>query len=268
MIINIYLKYTIYEKTGVDMIEKVFICFAAEDRYEIVEPIVYHLKNYGISVWYDRYTLLMGDNRIKKNLYDGAQSCKYAIIIVSPNTQLSKCAMEEISIVKENNKEHKVTVFPILYNISPDKLTSELMWIKELIFKECNKHSGTYEICNHIACKITEDILSNYEYTSIISIITHLNNKIPSYTYNILHDYCEIDTNNLNSRVTILYCAYITIKDNIINTNSSLFILVSKIFTRLFNETKLNLPIDYRELWLLENSICILINMHYSLDTI
>lgn len=76
----------------------------------------------------------------------------------------------------------------------------------------------------------------------MISIITQLGNKIPSYTYNILHDYCEIDTNNLNSRVTILYCAYITVKDNIIDTNNNLFILVSKIFTRLFNETKLNLP--------------------------
>jgi hypothetical protein len=257
-----------HEKTGEGMKDKVFICFAAEDRYEIVEPIVYHLKNYGIPVWYDRYTLLMGDNRVQKNLYDGAQTCKYAIIIVSKNTQLSKCAMEEISIVRENNKEHKVTVFPILYDISPDNLTGELIWIKKLIFKECNKNSGTYEICNHIACKITDDILSNYKYTSMISIITQLGNKIPSYTYNILHDYCEIDTNNLNSRVTILYCAYITVKDNIIDTNNNLFILVSKIFTRLFNETKLNLPIDYRELWLLENSICILINMYCLLDTI
>ena len=60
-----------HEKTGEGMKDKVFICFAAEDRYEIVEPIVYHLKNYGIPVWYDRYTLLMGDNRVQKNLYDG-----------------------------------------------------------------------------------------------------------------------------------------------------------------------------------------------------
>ena len=32
-----------HEKTGEGMKDKVFICFAAEDRYEIVEPIVYHL---------------------------------------------------------------------------------------------------------------------------------------------------------------------------------------------------------------------------------
>lgn len=46
--------------------EKVFVCFAAEDRYTIAEPVVYHLKNYGIDTWYDRHNLLVGDNRIEK----------------------------------------------------------------------------------------------------------------------------------------------------------------------------------------------------------
>ena len=35
--------------------DKLFICFSAKDRYVIAQPIVYHLKNYGINVWYDRY---------------------------------------------------------------------------------------------------------------------------------------------------------------------------------------------------------------------
>lgn len=50
------------------MEKSMFICFAAEDRYRIVEPIVFHLKNYGINMWYDRYSLIMGDNRIEKIL--------------------------------------------------------------------------------------------------------------------------------------------------------------------------------------------------------
>ena len=38
--------------------------------------------------------------------------------------------------------------------------------------------------------------------------------------------------------------------------------MISCIFERLFSDTKLNLAIDYRELWLLENSICLLINLY------
>ena len=48
--------------------DKLFICFSAKDRYVIAQPIVYHLKNYGINVWYDRYEMIMGDDRFKKNI--------------------------------------------------------------------------------------------------------------------------------------------------------------------------------------------------------
>ena len=56
------------------MAKSLFICFAAEDRYRIVEPVVFHLKNYGINMWYDRYSLIMGDDRIQKNLIEGAST--------------------------------------------------------------------------------------------------------------------------------------------------------------------------------------------------
>lgn len=75
------------------MCNQIFICFAAEDRYRIVEPIVYHLRNYGIETWYDRFRLLLGDDRIRKNLIEGAQECKYALVIISPETEKASCAM-------------------------------------------------------------------------------------------------------------------------------------------------------------------------------
>ena len=97
------------------MKDHLFICFAAEDRYSIAEPIVHHLKNYGIKIWYDRYELLLGDNRRKKNLYEGATLCKYAVVIISKYTLKSKCAMEEINIIRKRYRKGDVTVFPILY---------------------------------------------------------------------------------------------------------------------------------------------------------
>lgn len=244
------------------MENKLFICFAAEDRYRIVEPIVFHLKNYGINMWYDRYSLVMGDNRIEKNLIEGAATSKYVVVIISEFTLESKCALEELSIIEKRYSEEDVTIFPVLYEYSPDKLPRNLLWIKELIFKEAHMNSGTYEICNHIACKITSDILQNYKYQNIHSITTLLSSELPPATYKILNDYQKIDSANLNSKVALLYSAYITIKVLMNSTTDPLFIMLFNIFERLFSETKLNLSIDYRELWLLENSICILINQY------
>ena len=239
--------------------KKVFIAFASEDRYDIVEPIVYHLKNYGIELWYDRHMLVMGDNRVEKNLIEGAAGCDYAIIILSKHTSKSSCALEEISIVETRFNQGNVTVFPVLYELSPNALPEKLCWIKALIFKEINRHSGTREICNHIACKITDDLLSNCNYLHIQDIMHNPPKELPLDCKAILRSYLEVDHANLNSRVALLYAAYLTATHTQSNTGW-ISPMVIRIFERLFSENRLSLTIDYREIWLLENAVCLLIN--------
>ncbi len=241
---------------------QVFIGFAAEDRYEIAEPIVYHLKNYGINVWYDRHRLLMGHNRISKNLVEGVAKSEYAVLILSKDTSNSACAMEEISIIKTRFDQGEITVFPILYELSPNDILGDLCWIKDLIFKETNHQSGTREICNHIACKITEDFVIACQYRSIPEICLNHQNTLPASALAILDSYQHIDHNNLNSKVALLYATYLILKHSLSSRELSVPQMIQKIFERLFSETKLNLAIDYRELWLLENTICLLVQ-HY-----
>lgn len=204
----------------------------------------------------------MGDNRIEKNLNEGASICKYGLIILSKDTEQSVCAMEEISILKERYYTNEATLFPILYELSPNDIPYKLQWIKKLIYKEVDRHTGTLEICNHIACKITNDILINFRYKNISDF---LNQRIffeYHIVYALLNSYQAIDYENLNSRIALLYATYLNIiYSKNIHINSSLAI-ASKTFERLFSETRLNLVIDYRELWLLENCICILINYY------
>lgn len=242
------------------ILRKVFVCFAAEDRYKIAEPIVYHLRNYGISTWYDRQALLMGDNRIEKNLNEGASKCKYALIIISKDTEHSICAMEEISILERKYYAGDTTLFPILYELSPKDIPYTLQWIEELIYKEVDRSTGTLEVCNHIACKITGDILERCYYKSISEFINHHDSQFSPIICNLLKSYQAIDFENLNSRVALLYATYLDIIHSEYFHGDSTIFMVSKIFERLFSETRLNLTIDYRELWLLENCICILLN--------
>ena len=101
-----------------DFSKKLFICFSAKDRYNIVQPIVYHLKNYGVNVWYDRYEMVMGDDRFKKNIEEGAGKCGYALIVLSPNTINSVCATEEINILKSRYYKKEIIVFPVLFLLS------------------------------------------------------------------------------------------------------------------------------------------------------
>lgn len=241
--------------------KKVFLCFSAKDRYDIAQPIVYHLKNYGVDVWYDRYEMVMGDNRIKRNIKEGAGKCGYAIIILSSNTADSICATEEIEILKSRYHKNEVVIFPILYELRPCDIPPKFRWVSDLIFKEVNRTTGTLEICNHIACRITRDILDNCRYISVKEII-NANLPLPNPVNTLLDKYTKIDNANLNSRITLLYATYLIIAESIKPSVASLCEVPTKVFEKLFAETLLNLEIDYRELWLLENSICILIEYY------
>lgn len=242
--------------------KKIFICFAAEDRYAAAEPIVYHMKNYGFTIWYDRTELLMGDNRINKNLIEGAGQSKYVIAVISKNSATSECFMEELEMVRKRYYKSEVTVFPVIYEISPQKLPDNLQWICELIFKEISKSSGTREVCNHVACKITNDLLADYQQKDLKSIAAYCN--IPILIKRFIETYLSIDNENLNARISILYALNLTLQNIYIDDSiSNNYInLVSRIFTRLFDETRLSIKIDYRELWLLENAICLLVNIY------
>lgn len=243
---------------------QVFIGFAAEDRYDIAEPIVYHLKNYGVPIWYDRYMLLMGDNRQTKNFVEGIENSRYACFVISRHTKDSVCAMEELLAIRERYYQRKMTVFPILYEISPSELPVDLFWITQLIFKEVNKSSGTREICNHIICRISQDILNEdcFKIKCLQDIISANNLSIPLFSRAILSSYLNVDQSNLNARISLLYAAFLTISMSIDFPQNVTLHMVYKVYEHLFSETKLNLPIDYRELWLLENCLCILINYY------
>lgn len=240
--------------------KKLFVCFAAKDRYNIVQPIVYHLKNFGINIWYDRYEMVMGDDRFAKNIVEGAGQCQYALIILSSNTIKSICATEEIKILESRYYKNDVVVFPVLYELEPCNIPPQFSWVRNLIFKEVNRTTGTLEVCNHIACKITQDILRNCKYNSIKKII-NANLPLPKAINSLLDKYTRIDSANLNSRVALLYATYIVIQSNQ-QAYDQIFEIPTKVFERLFAETLLNLTIDYRDIWLLENSLCILIDYY------
>ena len=241
--------------------KKVFICFSFKDRYTIAEPLVYHLNNYGIKVWYDRNELLMGDNRVQKNLIDGAEACDYAIIVISKSTESSVCAMEEISIIRNKYRDGSVVVFPILYEITQRELPSELKWVSEIIFKEVDRHTGTYQICNHIACRITKDYIKDLLIKKITDVSNHLTSKQYQSAVPLVNCYLNVDKDNINSRVALLYAVYLTVSPNFrVEDDDEMLCVAIKILERAFSELRLNISIDYRDLWLLENATCILFN--------
>jgi len=93
-----------------------FICHASEDKKEIVRPLVKALIKEGFQVWYDEFTLTIGDS-LRRSIDKGLAQSKYGIVILSPNFFKKNWPQTELDGLAAREREGKKVILPIWHNI-------------------------------------------------------------------------------------------------------------------------------------------------------
>lgn len=184
-----------------------FIGYSSKDRYAIVEPILFHLKHFGLDVWYDFQDMFLGDDRYQTNFVHGIGSSAYIIFIISPNLFDSACAMEELAFAKTLIEDGHAVFFPIFYHFSPDKLPKGLCWINNIIYNEVKSDSGS----RHVAYQIVERVFRDDQLTlPYQSLETFLQNQCfrNDYIVRLLTSWANVDERSYGIRIGILYSLY------------------------------------------------------------
>ena len=237
----------------------IFFCFSSKDRLQIVEAMLFHITNYELPVWYDRHKMLMGDDRDYKNFDEGINQCEYAIIIVSPNAIASTCAREEIELIRKRYEADEMTVFPVFYNLKASELPAQLQWMTKLVYKELDASTDSRSACNHIICRVLLDELEKYRIKSINDFLTFCGtNSALGYPARLLKAYCKVSDDNRDAQITLLYavCLYIRTQYNLDDVPAFYYAGID----RLFDETRLHLPVDLRETLIFERLTLLLTN--------
>lgn len=60
----------------------IFISHASEDKQAFVRPLATALDQMGVSVWYDEFTLKMGDS-LSSSIAKGLTNSRYGLVIIS-----------------------------------------------------------------------------------------------------------------------------------------------------------------------------------------
>lgn len=236
----------------------IFFCFSSKDRHTIVEAILYHIRNYRIPVWYDRDQMLLGDERNHKNFVEGVEYSSYGIIILSPNSIQSYCANEEIDLMYEKYLKGTMHIFPIFFNLSASEVPPKYEWLKKLVYKEITPSIDVRSTCNHIICKFLVDDLSKHESRNFSSLEKRMNKmKCDPYILILLRSYLELDEKNFNSRIALLYAGCSYIECNYDLSKAPAYYTAG--FKKLFNETKLSLEVDLRDILMIENLFLLLV---------
>jgi hypothetical protein len=61
----------------------VFICHASEDKGDFVRPLADELQRQGLRVWYDEFTLKVGDS-LRREIDRGLRDARYGVVVLSP----------------------------------------------------------------------------------------------------------------------------------------------------------------------------------------
>lgn len=129
----------------------VFICHASEDKNEVANPLAEHLRESGLNVWYDEFSLKLGDG-LRQKIEQGLANSKYGVVILSSNFFKKNWPQKELDGLFAKEIEGDKVILPIWHNITREEIL---------------KHSPI--IADRVAAKTSEGL--NVVISSIIKAI-------------------------------------------------------------------------------------------------
>lgn len=98
----------------------VFISHASEDNAEAARPLADLLVERGIKVWYDEFSLTVGDS-LRRNIDRGLASSRFGVIILSPDFFRKDWPQAELDglVAKQRASGDKV-ILPVWHRVTKD----------------------------------------------------------------------------------------------------------------------------------------------------
>lgn len=95
----------------------VFISHASEDKQEIAAPLATALRAKGLEVWYDDFTLKLGDS-LRASIDLGLANSRYGIVILSPDFFKKRWTENELNGLVALEAGRRKVILPIWHKVS------------------------------------------------------------------------------------------------------------------------------------------------------
>ena len=93
-----------------------FISHASEDKDDVARPLADKFIEHGLKVWYDEYTLTVGDS-LRRSIDRGLAACRYGLVILSPHFIQKEWTQKELDglVAREDGSEKRI--LPVWHNV-------------------------------------------------------------------------------------------------------------------------------------------------------
>lgn len=97
----------------------VFISHASEDKAALVKPLAKALRDLGAEVWYDEFTLTVGDS-LSRSIDRGLAQARFGVVVLSPAFLAKDWPEYELRGLLARELGRDKVVLPVWYNVSRD----------------------------------------------------------------------------------------------------------------------------------------------------
>ena len=98
----------------------IFLSHASEDKDDVARPLAIMLRKRGYSVWFDEFTLKLGDS-LRRSIDDGLGKCDFGIVVLSPAFFAKEWTQKELdALTSRETGEKRKLILPVWHKVHRD----------------------------------------------------------------------------------------------------------------------------------------------------
>lgn len=98
-----------------------FISHASEDKEDFVRPLARALRARGFSVWFDEFTLTVGDS-LRRSIDCGLASSRFGVVVISAHFLNKEWPQKEMDGLVAREVDGAKVILPVWHNVSAEQL--------------------------------------------------------------------------------------------------------------------------------------------------
>lgn len=103
----------------------VFISHASEDKAGFVTPLANELRKHGLKVWFDKFTLKVGDS-LHRSIEKGLARSRYGVVVFSPKFLAKNWPQAELDGLFARDVDGQKVILPVWHKISSARMKRTL----------------------------------------------------------------------------------------------------------------------------------------------
>jgi hypothetical protein len=126
-----------------------FISHASEDKEELVRPLAVALEVLGVKVWYDEFTLKIGDS-LRRSIDGGLSNSRFGTVVLSSSFFAKNWTQYELDGMTAKEMNGRKMILPIWHKVTKNEVINFSPTLADKVALNSSVHS-TEEIAKLIA---------------------------------------------------------------------------------------------------------------------